>query len=81
MGGSTFVGTQMVLSEVECDEVEDGNISETPMKGFAIKASMSEMVLLVEGVGIIEKRKHRNDVWCFEYEYSMGGEQGLKLKE
>ena len=38
-----------MLSEVECDEVEDGKESETSMKGFVIKASMSEMVSLGEG--------------------------------
>ena len=32
----------------ECDKVEDGEGSEASMKGFAIKASMSEMVSLGE---------------------------------
>ena len=31
------------------DDVEDGKGSETSMKGFATKASMSEIVSLVEG--------------------------------
>ena len=39
----------MVLSEVEYDEVKDRKGSETSMKGFVIKASMSQMVSLVEG--------------------------------
>ena len=38
-----------MLSEVVCGEVEDGKGSETIMKGFALKASMSEMVSLGEG--------------------------------
>ena len=38
-----------MLLEIECDEVEDGKGIETSMKGFAIKASMSEMVSLGEG--------------------------------
>ena len=35
-----------MLSLVECDEVEDGKGSETSMKGFTIKTSMSDMVSL-----------------------------------
>ena len=38
-----------MLLEVECDEVEDGESSEASMKGFAIKASILEMVSLWEG--------------------------------
>ena len=38
-----------MLSEVECDEVEDGEGSEALLEGFAIKASISEMVSLGEG--------------------------------
>ena len=38
-----------MLSEVECDEVESRKWSKTSMKGFAIKASISEMVSLREG--------------------------------
>ena len=39
-----------MLAKVECDETDDRKRSETLMKGFAIKASMSEMVSLGEGV-------------------------------
>ena len=39
-----------VLSEVEFGEVEDGKGSETTMKGFAIEASMSQIVSLEEGI-------------------------------
>ena len=38
-----------VLSEFECDKVEAGEGCEAPMKGFARKASISEMVSLGEG--------------------------------
>ena len=38
-----------LLLEFECDKVEDGEGSEASMKGFAIKASISEMVSLGEG--------------------------------
>ena len=38
----------MVLSEVECYEIENEEGSEASMKGFAIKALMSEMVSLGE---------------------------------
>ena len=37
-----------MLSEVECDEVEDGVKIEASMKGFGIKVSISEMVLVGE---------------------------------
>ena len=30
---------------------------------------------------MILEGKHRSDAWCFVYEYSIGGEQGLKLKD
>ena len=42
--GDELAGKHRVLSEVECDEVADGKGSGTSMKGFAIKASISEMV-------------------------------------
>ena len=32
--GGTFAGTQRVLSEVKCDEIEDGKGSETSMKNL-----------------------------------------------
>ena len=35
-----------MLLEVECDRVEDGIVSETSMKGFAMNPSISEMVSL-----------------------------------
>ena len=38
-----------MLIEVERDEIEDGKGSETSMKDFAIKVSMSEMVSIEEG--------------------------------
>ena len=38
-----------MLSEVECDEVEDGKGSEISKKGFTRNSSMSEMVSLGEG--------------------------------
>ena len=38
-----------MLSEVECDKVEDGKGSEISKKGFVIKTSMSEIVSLGEG--------------------------------
>ena len=37
-----------MLSEVVCSGVEDGKGSEVSMKGFAMKASMSEIVSLGE---------------------------------
>ena len=48
-GTCTSAGTQRVLSEFECDEVEDGEGSEASLKDFTIKASLSEMVSLWEG--------------------------------
>ena len=36
-------------SEIECDEVEDEKGNETSMKGFAIKASISELVSKGDG--------------------------------
>ena len=51
MADELLIGTQRILLEIECNEVEDRKGSETSMKGFAIKASMSEMVLLGEGGG------------------------------
>ena len=44
-----------MLSEVECDEVEDGEGSETSMKGFTVKTSISEMVSLAEGEKTVEE--------------------------
>ena len=38
-----------MLSEVECDEIEDEKGSETSIKVFTIKALKSEMVSLGEG--------------------------------
>ena len=38
-----------MLSEVECDEVEDEKVRETSMKDLAIKAPISEMVSLGKG--------------------------------
>ena len=38
-----------MLKEIKCDEVGSGKGSEISMKGFAIKASMSEMVSIGEG--------------------------------
>ena len=38
-----------MLLQVECDMVEDGKGSETSMKSFVIKSSMSEIVSLKEG--------------------------------
>ena len=35
-----------MFSDVGCGGVEDEKVSEVSMKGFAMKASMSEMVLL-----------------------------------
>ena len=38
-----------MLRKFECDKVEDGEGSKSSMKGFAIKASTSEMVSLGKG--------------------------------
>ena len=38
-----------MLSEVECDEIDNGEGSEASMKDFAIKASISEIVSLGKG--------------------------------
>ena len=38
-----------MLQEFECDEVEAGEGIEALMKGFALKASISEMISLGEG--------------------------------
>ena len=43
-----FAGTQRVLWEFECDQAKDGEGSQASMKGFAIKASILEMVSLGE---------------------------------
>ena len=37
-----------MLLEFKCDKVEDGEGSEASMKGFAVKASLSEIVSQVE---------------------------------
>ena len=38
-----------MFSQVKCDEVEDLKGSETSMKGFGIKASISDMISLRGG--------------------------------
>ena len=38
-----------MLSEFECDKIEDGEGSEASMKGFDLKISISEMVSRGEG--------------------------------
>ena len=38
-----------MLSEVECDETEDGKESDISIKSFAIMISISEMVSLGDG--------------------------------
>ena len=47
--GDELLLEHRVLSLIECDEVVDEKGSEASMKGFATKASMSEMVSLGEG--------------------------------
>ena len=61
-----------MLSEVRCDEVEDGEESETLMKSFAIKTSISEMVSLwkrgekTEGVKLFLARGCREYILVFK---------------
>ena len=50
-------------SEVECDKVEDGKGSEISIKGFAIKASISDVVSLGEGE---EKTGSKSFLGCGE---------------
>ena len=56
MGVGDELLKQRVLSEVECSEIENGKGSETSMKDFAIKVSMSEMVLLGQGLATFSEQ-------------------------
>ena len=76
----------VMLWEFECYEIENGEGSEASMKGFAIKASMSDMVSLGQGgektvgVKVFLIEEYREEVLVIKDEVGSDG-FGRKVQE